>query len=220
MTIYEIRAAGKGIGREAFKMFVRQISFDGLKGCWEWQGYRNPHGYGMFKSIATHRLMWILLNGLIPYKGVICHKCDNPPCINPAHIYLGTHQDNMRDIVIRGRHNKHNRTLEERLAKHEEHVRRRMMEKAEKVKKKVSRKRVKVKHKSKRKPQKVKKYLKYLYARRNKRFTIPMWDSIVREEGRRRVVVKLGTYRSEDEAEEAGRNFVKMVNKQRWSNYI
>lgn len=73
-------------------------------GCWEWQGARIPEGYGcicgtngLSKMESTHRLSWRLFYGPIPNGILVLHKCDNPPCCNPDHLFLGTHGDNARD---------------------------------------------------------------------------------------------------------------------------
>ena len=81
-------------------------------GCWEWQGYRTPAGYGRIwqnvikETIPTHRAMWEIVFGPIPDGKCVLHKCDNPPCCNPAHLWLGTHTDNAADKVAKGRHAK------------------------------------------------------------------------------------------------------------------
>lgn len=76
-------------------------------GCWEWQGYRLPLGYGQIgvrkKVVLTHRLAWELTHGPIPDGLVVRHKCDNPPCCNPDHLELGTQQDNVNDAIERNR---------------------------------------------------------------------------------------------------------------------
>ncbi len=81
------------------------------KGCLEWQGHRMPFGYGQImlddgthRVTTTHRAAWMLEHGPIPEGLVVRHKCDNPPCVNVAHLELGTHQDNAQDAVDRGRH--------------------------------------------------------------------------------------------------------------------
>ncbi len=74
-------------------------------GCWIWQGRKNNTGYGLTgKAIMTHRLAWSLRNGTIPGGMFICHSCDNPPCCNPDHLWLGTHAENMADCKAKGRY--------------------------------------------------------------------------------------------------------------------
>ncbi len=74
-------------------------------GCWEWQGYRDPAGYGQIridkKLHKTHRLAFGLTYGYSPE--VICHHCDNPSCCNPEHLFGGTHADNVADRQAKGR---------------------------------------------------------------------------------------------------------------------
>ena len=76
--------------------------------CWIWLGSRDNGGYGTFhfkgKLVRAHRFSWELINGPIPNNKLILHKCDNPPCINPNHLYVGDYKDNMRDAQLRGRH--------------------------------------------------------------------------------------------------------------------
>jgi hypothetical protein len=82
-------------------------------GCWLYMGFRKWDGYGWLarwqdgraRYLTAHRYAWILTHGE-PAKGMhILHKCDNPPCCNPAHLKLGTHQENMADAKAKGRHN-------------------------------------------------------------------------------------------------------------------
>lgn len=80
-------------------------------GCWEFTGYRMPNGYGKIGlgsredgNDLAHRVAWRLANGPIPAGMDICHRCDNPPCCNPAHLFLGTRLDNMSDMSRKGRH--------------------------------------------------------------------------------------------------------------------
>ena len=83
--------------------------------CIEWIGAKYPFGYGVVEHngirISTHRLSWILNNGEIPEGMCICHKCDNPPCVNPEHLFLGTQSDNMKDAYKKGRLNINNITF-------------------------------------------------------------------------------------------------------------
>ncbi len=79
-------------------------------GCWLWSGGRNENGYGIIglgrrsQGVGkTHRVAWELYNGPIPDGMCVLHKCDNPPCCNPAHLRLGTLKDNARDTVSKGR---------------------------------------------------------------------------------------------------------------------
>jgi hypothetical protein len=75
-------------------------------GCWEWSGARDRGGYGHFNGAhgnRAHRFSWILANGPIPAGMLICHRCDNPPCVNPDHLFLGTVLDNHRDMDAKGR---------------------------------------------------------------------------------------------------------------------
>lgn len=76
-------------------------------GCIEWTGTRNDAGYGLLmlekKFFRAHRLAWELARGPIPDGLFLCHRCDNPPCINPDHLFPGTHTDNMVDKAKKGR---------------------------------------------------------------------------------------------------------------------
>lgn len=83
----------------------------GPDACWPWMGPRSPDGYGMTHDadgtvIGTHR--YVLEITLFEPLGerFACHKCDNPPCCNPAHLYAGTPADNARDVIERGRRKK------------------------------------------------------------------------------------------------------------------
>ncbi len=91
-------------------------------GCWIWEGALLRGGYGGInvskKSHQVHRYMWELVNGEIPKGMLVCHKCDNPPCCNPSHLFLGSHKTNAEDKVSknrqsRGESNKSKLTLEE-----------------------------------------------------------------------------------------------------------
>lgn len=76
-------------------------------GCWEWQASRRL-GYGRFwlngRFVAAHRFAWEQENGSVPEGLEVCHRCDNPPCVRPDHLFLGTTQENINDMVAKGRH--------------------------------------------------------------------------------------------------------------------
>lgn len=74
-------------------------------GCWEWTGARHSAGYGRRSHVNMHRASYERFVGPVPPKHEVCHACDNPPCVNPAHLWVGTHGDNMRDMCAKGRQN-------------------------------------------------------------------------------------------------------------------
>lgn len=89
--------------------FWAKVDIRGSDECWEWQGAltrgygRLKRGDGTKKLAYSHRVAYELKNGPIPEGMLICHKCDNRPCCNPAHLFIGTQMDNVRDMINKGR---------------------------------------------------------------------------------------------------------------------
>jgi hypothetical protein len=81
---------------------------DGPEACWEWQAGKFPKGYGVFQMARrawfAHRVAWWLSTGEDPGGLEVCHECDNPGCVQPSHLFLGSHAENMQDCVRKGRH--------------------------------------------------------------------------------------------------------------------
>lgn len=90
--------------------FWSKVEVRGPDDCWEWRGVRYSNGYGIIivknhKRVMTHRVAYELANGPIPDGMHVLHSCDNPPCCNPAHLRVGTAQENYQDARLRGRTN-------------------------------------------------------------------------------------------------------------------
>lgn len=87
--------------------FWSKVNIGDPNECWEWQAGKQHSGYGNFslrgQGVRAHRVSWALANGPIPKGRLILHRCDNPPCVNPNHLFDGSQADNMHDMSNKGR---------------------------------------------------------------------------------------------------------------------
>lgn len=99
------------------KRFWTKVDKSDSGSCWEWTAAKNPNGYGMFnykrKMQLAHRVVWQITNGPIPQGGCILHSCDNPGCVNPQHLRVGTQDENMKDMSRKNRSVIVNKKLDE-----------------------------------------------------------------------------------------------------------
>lgn len=91
------------------KRFEEKFITEPNSGCWLWVANIYTNGYGQIKingrPVGAHRVSWELYRGRIPEDLCVLHKCDNPPCVNPDHLFLGTQADNVADQIKKGRLN-------------------------------------------------------------------------------------------------------------------
>jgi HNH endonuclease len=87
--------------------FWNKVNKSDEASCWTWKAAKHQiSGYGFFRknhrNLYAHRVSYVLHHGLIPNDLIVCHRCDNPPCINPAHLFLGTYKENADDMCRKG----------------------------------------------------------------------------------------------------------------------
>lgn len=96
--------------------FWEKVEKNGPSLCWEWRAVKDRYGYGRFclgvdqRGALAHRTAWFVKYGEIPHGKSVLHKCDNPACVNPEHLYLGTQLENMRDMLQKGRNPRSSKT--------------------------------------------------------------------------------------------------------------
>lgn len=91
--------------------FWKYVSFGSKEECWVWEGSKNAEGYGHFNlgdfpkqtTVRATAFIYEFIFGVIPKDKVVCHKCDNPTCVNPWHLFVGSMKDNTQDAIRKGR---------------------------------------------------------------------------------------------------------------------
>lgn len=97
------------MSQNIIRYLLDRVKIESQSGCWEWARWRDKDGYGRTTTPdgvtwCAHRLAYTAFVGEIPKRKLVLHRCDNPPCCNPAHLFIGTTTDNNRDTVTKNRH--------------------------------------------------------------------------------------------------------------------
>ncbi|MDX9896524.1 MAG: HNH endonuclease [Desulfofustis sp.] len=107
---------------ELIERFSEKWQLNDQTGCWDWTASLNANGYGQIKqpgkrvNFIAHRLSYLIHYGAIPDGMSVCHTCDNPKCVKPSHLFLGSQQENLLDMARKGRSTMHNAKIDEEKA--------------------------------------------------------------------------------------------------------
>ena len=96
------------ITESLLKRFWEKVDKKSQEECWIWKAFKTKTGYGKIgvasgQAVSAHRVSWEIHNGKIEEGKFVCHRCDNPSCVNPGHLFIGTRQDNVNDMVLKKR---------------------------------------------------------------------------------------------------------------------